>query len=157
MFYIYFLVYKWSELQFLCDKQQGDQTSRRSNQSTLKEINSECLSEGLILKLSSSTLATWCQKPTHWKWPWEILRAGGEGDNRGCDDWMASSTNWTWVWANSGRLWRIGRCSVVQSMGSQKITLNWATEQPQQWWSDTDKCIHENANTILSIFGNKQN
>ena len=53
---------------------------------------------------SPSILATWCKEPTHWKrpWCWRRLRAGGEG-NRQWDGWMASSTQWTWVWANSGR------------------------------------------------------
>ena len=42
---------------------------------------------------------------THWKrpWCWERWRAGGERDNRGWDGWMASPTQWTRVWANSGR------------------------------------------------------
>ena len=45
---------------------------------------------------SSNTLATWCEELTHWKspWSWEILKAGGEGDNRGWDSWMASLTQW---------------------------------------------------------------
>ena len=36
---------------------------------------------------------------THWKrsWCWERLRAGGEGGDRGWDDWMVSWTQWTWV------------------------------------------------------------
>ena len=59
-------------------------TTRRSNQSILKEISPECSLEGLMLK-NSNTLATWCEELTHWKrpWCWERLRAGGEGDNRG--------------------------------------------------------------------------
>jgi len=59
---------------------------------------------------SSSTLATWCEEPTHWKrpWCWERLRAGGEAGVRGWDGWMASPTQWTWVWANSRRHWRTG-------------------------------------------------
>ena len=35
-------------------------------------------------------------------WCWERLKVGGEGDDRGWDGWMASSTQWTWVWVNSG-------------------------------------------------------
>ena len=35
-------------------------------------------------------------------WCWERLRAGGEGDNRGWDGWMASLTQWTWVWVVYG-------------------------------------------------------
>ena len=50
-------------------------------------------------------LATWCKELTYWKspWCWERLKTGGEGDDRGWDGWMASPTQWTWVWANSGR------------------------------------------------------
>ena len=46
----------------------------------------------------------------NWKrsWWWERLRAGGEVGNRGWDGWMASLTQWTGVWVNSGRLWRTG-------------------------------------------------
>ena len=69
-------------------------TARRSNQSILKEISPGCSLEGMMLKQNSSTLATSCEELTHWKWPWcwEELEAGGEGDDRGWDGWMASPT-----------------------------------------------------------------
>ena len=53
---------------------------------------------------NSNTLATWCKELTHLKrpWCWERLRAGGEGDDRGWDGLMASSTQWTWVWVDDG-------------------------------------------------------
>ena len=56
---------------------------------------------------NSSTLAASCEELTHWKrlWCWEGLGAGGEGDPRGWDGWMASLTRWTWVWLNSGSWW----------------------------------------------------
>ena len=76
-------------------------TARRSIQSILKEISPGCSLEGLMLELMlANTLATWCEELTHLKrpWPWEILRAGGKGDDRGWDGWMASPTQWTWVW-----------------------------------------------------------
>ena len=62
-------------------------TARRSNQSILKEINPEYSLEGLILKLSPNTLATWCEEPALWKrpWCWERLKAEREGDDRGWD------------------------------------------------------------------------
>ena len=64
--------------------------ARQSNQSTL-EISPEYSLEGLMLKLKSNTLVTWCKELTHWKrpWCWEGLKAGGEGDHRGWG-WMAS-------------------------------------------------------------------
>ena len=59
-------------------------------------------------------------------------RAGGEGDNRGWDDWMASLTQWTWVWASSGSWWRTGKPGVLQSTGLQRVGHDWATEQQQR-------------------------
>ena len=64
------------------------------------------------------------------------LRAGGEGDNRGWDGWMASPTWWAWVWVNSGSWWWTGRPGVQQSMGSQRDGHNWATELN---WTDRKK------------------
>ena len=79
---------------------------------------------------NSNTLATWCEELTHLKrpWCWERLKAGGEGDDRGWDGWMASLTRWIWVWASSGSWWWTGKPEVLQSMGSQSRTrqqLNW--------------------------------
>ena len=84
---------------------------------------------------TSNTLATWCEKRTHWKrpWSWERLKAGGEGDVRGWDGWMASSTQWTWVWASSRRGWRTRKPGELQSIGSQRNRHDWATELN---WSD---------------------
>ena len=72
----------------------------------------------------------WPKEKTHWKslWCWEGLGAGGEGDNRGWDGWMASPTRWTWVWVNSGSWWWTGRPGVLQFMGSQRVGHDWATE-----------------------------
>ena len=64
-------------------------------------------------------------------WCWEGLGAGGEGDDRGWDGWMASLTQWTWVWVNSGSWWWTGRPGVLPSMGSQRVGHNLATEQQQ--------------------------
>ena len=78
-------------------------TARRSNQSILKEISPGCSLEGRCWSWNSNTLATSCEELTHWKrlWCWEGLGAGGEGDDRGWDGWMASPTQWTGVWVNS--------------------------------------------------------
>ena len=61
-------------------------------------------------------------------WCWEGLEAGGEGDDRGWDGWMASPTWWTWVWVNSRSWWWTGRPGVLQFMGSQRVGHDWATE-----------------------------
>ena len=65
------------------------------------------------------------------------IRGRGEGDDRGWDIWMASLTQWTWVWVNSGCWWWTGRPGVLQFMGSQRVgqdcdwtELNW-TESDQ--------------------------
>ena len=65
-----------------------------------------------------------------WKDPdaGEDWRQEEKGTTRGRDGWMASLTQWTWVWVNSGSWWWTGRPGVLQSMGSQRVKHNWVTE-----------------------------
>ena len=76
---------------------------------------------------NSSTLATSCEELTHWKrlWCWEGLGAGGEGDVRGWDGWMASLTLWTWVWVNSRSWWWTRGPGMLRFMGSQIVRHDW--------------------------------
>ena len=101
-------------------------TARRSNQSNFKEISPEYSLEGLMLKLKLHNLATWCEELTHWKrpWCWERLKAGGEGAV-GWDGWMASLTQWTWVWASSGRWWRTGKPGMLQWGHKESDMTEW--------------------------------
>ena len=101
-------------------------TARRSNQSILKSISPGCSLEGLMLKLKLQYFGhlTHLKRP----WCWERLRVGGAGDDRGWDGWMASLTQWTWVWVNSRSWWWTGKPGVLQSMGSQRVGHDWATE-----------------------------
>ena len=90
---------------------------------------------------NSSTLATSCEELTHWQrlWCWEGLGAGGEGDDRGWDGWMASPTQWTWVWVKSGSWCWTGRPGMLQFMGSQNRTqLSDWTEQSDWILANTD-------------------
>ena len=105
-------------------------TARRSNQSILKEISPGCSLEGLMLKLKLHILATWSEELTHLKstWCWERLKAGGEGDDRGRDGWMATPTQWTWVWVDFGSWWWTGKPGVLRFTGSQRVRDNWTTE-----------------------------
>ena len=103
--------------------------ARRSNQSILRKI-----SPGVHWKdwwsWNSNTLATWCEELSHWRrpWCWERLRARGEGDDRIWDGWMASSSQWTWVWVDSGSWLWTGRPGVLRFMGSQRVGHDWATK-----------------------------
>ena len=105
-------------------------SARRSNQSILKEISLNIHWKNWCWRWNSNTLATWCEELTRWKrpWCWERLKAGEKGGDRGWDGWMASPTWWTWVWASSGSWWRTGKPGMLQSMGSQRVRQNWATE-----------------------------
>ena len=104
---------------------QGDPTSPSWRRSVLGVLWKEWRSSW-----TSSTLATLWEELTHGKrlWCWEGLGAGGEGDDRGWDGWMASPTRWTWVWVNSGSWWWTGRPGLWQFMGSQRVGQDWATE-----------------------------
>ena len=105
-------------------------TARRSNQSILKRSVLGVHWRDWCWRWNSNTLATSCEELTHWKrpWCWEGLGAGGEGDDRGWDGWMASLTRWTWVWVDSGTRWSTGRPGVLRFMGSQRVGHDWITE-----------------------------
>ena len=109
-------------------------TTRRSNQSILKEISPEYSLEGLMLKLKLQYLGhlMWRADLSEKTLIWERYKAGGEGGDRKWDGWMASLTQWTWAWARSRRWWRIGKPGVLQSMGLQRVRHDWVTEQRQQ-------------------------
>ena len=76
-------------------------------------------------------LAIWCEELTHLKrpWCWERLKGGGEGDDRRWDGLIASPTQWTWVWVNSGSWWWTGKPGVLRSWGHKELgkteQLNW--------------------------------
>ena len=82
------------------------------------------------LRWNSNILTTWFEELTHLKkpWFWERLEAGGEGDDRGWDGWMASLTQRTWVWVNTRSWWWTGRPGVLQSLGSPRVRHDRANE-----------------------------
>ena len=114
----------------------GPWTERRSNQSILREINREYSLKGLILKLKLQDFGHPMHTETHWKSPWycERLRVEGKEGLRGWDGWMALPMQWTWTRANFRRWWETERSGVLQSVGSQRVRYNWATEQQQLVW-----------------------
>ena len=99
-----------------------------------------------------NTVATWREELTLWKrpWCWERLKAGGGEDNRGWDGWMASPTQWTWVWVNSGSWWWTGKPGMLQSMGSQRVRNDWATEW--NWTEFYNISFYLQSYLYLSIF-----
>ena len=78
-----------------------------------------------------------------------------EGDNRGRDGWMTSPTQWTWVWARSGRWWRTGKPGMLQSMGLQRVRHDWATGQQQLCAQETSTSMffHKASNPLVSWAG----
>ena len=114
-------------------------TSRRSNQSILKEISPGCSLERLRLKLKlqyfghlkwrADSLENWC---------WERLKVEGEGDDRGWwDGWVASPTQWTWVWVDSRSWWWTARPGMLQFMGLQRVGHDWVTEL--NWYTKRER------------------
>ena len=97
-------------------------TARRSNQSVLKEVNPEYLLDRLMMKLKLQHFGHLMQRTDSLEttWCWERLKTG-EGDDRGWAGWMASPTQWTWVWASSGRWWRTGSLVCCSSWGHKEL------------------------------------
>ena len=113
-------------------------TARRSNQSILREISPGRSLEGLMLKLKLHYFG-------HLVWRVDSLEktlmlggigAGGEGDDRGWDGWVASPARWTWVWVKTGSWWWTGRPGVLRFMGLQRVGYDWGTELN---WTDSSR------------------
>ena len=105
-------------------------TAMRSNQSILKEINPEYSLEGLMLTLKLQYFGHLMRSTDSFEktWCWERLKAGGEGDDREWDGWMASPTQWTWVWVSSRSWWWTGRPGVLRSTRLQRVRHDWVNE-----------------------------
>ena len=105
-------------------------TARRSNQSILKEISPGCSLEGLMLKLKLQYFGHRMQRADSFKKSLMLGKTEGRRrrDSRGWDGWIASPTQWTWVWVDSGSWWWTGRPSMLQFMGLQRVRYDWATE-----------------------------
>ena len=105
-------------------------TARRSNQSILKEISPGCSLEGLTLKLKLQYFGHLMRRVDSLEKTLmlERLGAGGKGDDRGWDSWMASPTRCTWVWVNCWSWWWTGRPGVQRFMGLQRVGHDWITE-----------------------------
>ena len=126
-------------------------TARRSNQSILKEISPEYSLEelmpkqklqygGHLMQRTDSLEKTWC---------WERLKAGGKGDDRGWDSWMASPTQWTWVCASSRNWQWTGKPGMLLSMGSsQRVGHGWVTELN---WISLRFCLDFLYNCLKSV------
>ena len=107
-------------------------TTRRSNQSILKEISPECSLEGLMLKLKLQDFGRLMWRtgrdPDVGK-DWEQEKGMTEDEMVG---WQ-SLTWWTWVWESFGSWWWTGKPGVLQSMGSPRVGHNWGTELNWVW------------------------
>ena len=101
-------------------------TARRSNQSMLKEISPEYLlyqhQKDWCWNLNSNFRLPDAKNQLIGKDPdaGKDWRQEGKGPTE-WDGWMASPTQWTWVWVNSGSWWWAQRPGVLQSMGSERV------------------------------------
>ena len=106
-------------------------TTRRSNQSILKEINPEYSLEGLMLRLKFWYFGCLMRRVDSLEKT--LIQGKIKGrrrrDDREQDGWMASPAQWTWVWARSRRQWAIGKPDCCSPWGLKKSDmterLNW--------------------------------
>ena len=97
------------------------------SQDRLSPISSALVPLWMKLKLQYSGHLMWKTDSLEKPWCWERWKAGGEGDSRWWYGWISSPlTRWTWI--NSGSRWWTGQPGVLQSLGSQIVRHNWATD-----------------------------
>ena len=125
-------------------------TARRSCQSILKEISPGCSLKGLMLKLKLQYFGHLMWRADSFEKTLMVGKTEGRRRyNRGWDGWMASLTQWTWVWVNSGSWWWTGRPGVLWFMGSQRVGYDWVTELNWQYGGEDLTCFKQ------KVHGNK--
>ena len=84
-----------------------------------KEINPEYSLERLMMKLKLQYFGHLMRRADSSEKTLMLWKIGDKErrGNRGWDGWIASLTQWTWVWANSGRQWRTGSLEHCSSWG----------------------------------------
>ena len=98
-----------------------------------KGDQSGCSLEGLMLKLKLQYFSHLMRRSDSLEKTLMLgkIESRRRRGDKGWESWMASPTQWTWVWATSGRWWRTrkpGSCST----GSQRIGHDLVTEKQQQ-------------------------
>ena len=104
-------------------------TARRSNQSILKKISPGCSLVGLILKVKLQYFGHLMRRANSFETTLMLRKIEGRRRRHytGWDSWMASLTEWTWTWVNSGSWWWTGTPGILQSMGLQRVGHDWVT------------------------------
>ena len=100
----------------------------KGNQSWIFIGKTEAEAEAPILSLPDAKNWLLRKDPDAGK-DWRQEEKGTTEDKIG---WMASPTRWTWVWVSSGGWWWTGKPGILQSIGSQRVGHDWATEP--NWW-----------------------
>ena len=97
----------------------------------IKPVNPEYSLEGLMLKLNLQYFGHLMQRTDSLEKTLMLGKIEG-GRRRGWQrmrwGWMASATQWMWVWVSSGSWWWTRRPGMLQSVGSQRVRHDWATE-----------------------------
>ena len=119
-------------------------TARSYNQSILKKNSPEYSLEGLMLKLKLQYFGHLMWRADSFEKTLMLGKIDG-GRRRGWQRirWLdASPTQWTWVWVNSGSWWWTGRPGVLQSMRSQRVRHDWATQLNSNESSETEYVVY---------------
>ena len=103
--------------------------ARRSNQSILKEMIPEYSLEGLIMKLKLQNFGHLMRRTDSLEKTLMLGKIEGRRRRGSQDETIGwHRLGWIWVWVGSGSWWLTENPGVLQSMGSQRVGHDWATE-----------------------------
>ena len=106
--------------------------------------------EGMMLKLKLQYIGHLMQRANSLERPWcrQRLAAGGEGDDRRWDGWMASLTQWRWVWTSSRSWWWTEKPGELSPWGCKELDMTEWPNWTDPWFTLIHKVISKN---IMSL------
>ena len=115
------------------DCKEIQQVHPKGNQSFI----GRCSLEGLMLRLKLLYFSHLMQRVDSLEKTLMLggIGAGGEGDDRGWDGWMASPTRWTWVWVNSRNWWWEAWRAAIHGVAKSRTQLSEWTELNWGMWN----------------------
>ena len=148
----------------------GDSWERPLDYKEIKPVSPKGNQSWIVIGRTDAEAETpilWLPDVKNWlagkrPWCWERLKAGGEGDDKGWDGWMALPIQETWLWVSSGSWWWTGKPGMLQFIGSdmtERLNWNWngvGKSDMTEWLNWTEESLRISSRAEEGYFSHQR-